>query len=90
MIDHLIDRGNLRDLGIALVIGLALAALLFMVKSAHAQGAATMGLIEQGVSMAQSLATQRVYEHAGAGDAQPTGRTAGGANATLRTLSYWL
>jgi hypothetical protein len=29
-----------------------------MVKSAHAQAAATMGLIEQGVSMAQSMAVQ--------------------------------
>ena len=27
MIDHLVDRGNLNDLGIALIVGLALAAL---------------------------------------------------------------
>jgi len=58
MIDHLVSCGNLKEVGIAIIVGLALAALLFMVKSAHAQGAATMGLIEQGVSMAQSLVTQ--------------------------------
>jgi predicted MFS family arabinose efflux permease len=56
--DHLIERGNLKQTGIAIIVGLALAALLFMVKSAHAQAAATMGLIEQGVSMAQSMAVQ--------------------------------
>jgi hypothetical protein len=58
MTDHLVERGNLKDVGIAIIVGLALAALLFMVKSAHAQSAATMGLIEQGVSAAQSFAMQ--------------------------------
>jgi hypothetical protein len=56
--DHLIDRCNLKDLGIAIIVGLALAALLFMLESAHAQSSAAMGLIEQGASMAQSLAMQ--------------------------------
>lgn len=58
MTDHLIDRCNLKDLGIAIIVGLALAALLFILESAHAQSSAAMGLIEQGASMAQSLAIQ--------------------------------
>lgn len=58
MVDHLIERGNLKDVCIAIIVGLALAALLFLVKSAHAQSSAAMGLIEQGVSAAQSFAMQ--------------------------------
>jgi hypothetical protein len=55
----LVERGNLRDACIALIIALAIAAVLAMISAiAHAQSGATMGLIEQGVSMAQSLAIQ--------------------------------
>jgi hypothetical protein len=59
MIDRLIDSSNLKHAGIALIVGLALAALVLLVGTiAHAQGAAAMGLIEQGVSAAQSFAMQ--------------------------------
>jgi ABC-type transport system involved in cytochrome bd biosynthesis fused ATPase/permease subunit len=59
MHNHLVERGNLRDAAIGLIVGLAIAAILAMVSIAHAQSGATMGLIEQGVSMAQSLAIQQ-------------------------------
>lgn len=58
MTDHLIDSGNLKDLGIALIVGLALAALVAMVSGCSPQQmGSTMPLMSMGTSMTSQAAS---------------------------------
>jgi hypothetical protein len=59
MTDHLVERGNLKDVSIALVVGLALAALVGMASGCSPQQSAQlypmMGIGESVTSQAASL-----------------------------------
>jgi hypothetical protein len=53
MTDHLVDRGNLREVGIAIIVGLALAALVGMASGCGPQqSASVMPMMDIGNSMA--------------------------------------
>jgi hypothetical protein len=58
MIDHLVDRGNLRDAGIALVIGLALAAYVGMASGCGAQQSAQLYPLMGVVSQVEGMGSQ--------------------------------
>ena len=48
MTDHLVDRGNLREVGIAIIVGRALAALVGMVSGCSPQQSAQLAVLQAG------------------------------------------